>query len=134
MKNTAITQNHLYGKAYRNGKKFVGHLICVYVLKDYFAKRLMLANPEKKYVNRLGLSVTKKLGNAVARNRTKRILRAAYDAIKKEGCLKTGFLVVISARQDAVSVKSTDVERELRYAFSKLEMLMPEKASGKKEE
>ena len=62
MKETAIKENHLYLKAFRQGGRFVGKTVAVYVLKDYAAKRLMLANPEKKYLNRLGLSVTKKVG------------------------------------------------------------------------
>ena len=30
MKNIAIKENHLYTKAYRNGKKFVGRYVVVY--------------------------------------------------------------------------------------------------------
>lgn len=120
MKNVAIKENHLYNKTYRRGKRSVGKYTVVYVLRDLKAHRIMKANPEKKYLNRLGIAVSKKLGNAVTRNRAKRIIRAAYRAIEAE--LVTGYLVVISARGDIVGVKSTDVERELREAFSRLEM------------
>ena len=121
MKNVAIRENHLYGKAYRKGKSFVGKLVAVYVLKDLAAKRLANANPEKKYVNRIGLSVSKKLGGAVVRNRAKRIVRAAYDTLKAD--VKTGYLVVISVRTAATNKKSTDVARELKKAFIALDML-----------
>ncbi len=121
MKSIAIRENHLYNKTYRKGKSFVGKLVAVYVLRDLAADRLAKANPQKKRVNRLGLSVSKKLGGAVARNRAKRVIRAAYDTVKSE--LKTGNLIVISARGALLSKKSTDVARELRYAFSRLEML-----------
>ena len=121
MKETAIKENHLYLKAFRQGGRFVGRTVAVYVLKDYAAKRLMLAHPEKKYVNRLGLSVTKKVGGAVQRNRAKRIIRAAYDPLKNE--LRTGFLIVISARGTIVGKKSTEVAEELRDAFEKLAMI-----------
>ena len=120
MKNVAIKENHLYNKTYRRGKRSVGKYTVVYVLRDLKAHRIMKANPEKKYLNRLGIAVSKKLGNAVTRNRAKRIIRAAYRAIEAE--LVTGYLVVISARGDIVGVKSTDVEGELREAFSRLEM------------
>ena len=120
MKNVAIKENHLYNKAYRRGQRSVGRYVAVYVLRDLKAHRVMKENPQKKYLNRLGIAVSKKLGNAVVRNRSKRIIRAAYRAIEDE--LRTGFLVVISARNDIVGVKSTDVERELREAFSRLEM------------
>ena len=123
MKETAIKENHLYLKAFRQGGRFVGRTVAVYVLKDYAAKRLMLAHPEKKYVNRLGLSVTKKVGGAVQRNRAKRIIRAAYRELVKKQPLKTGYLIVISPREGILQAKSTDVERELRRGFSKMEML-----------
>ncbi len=121
MKNIAIKENHLYQKAYRKGTRTVGKTVAVYVLRDYAAKRLKKENPEKQFVNRLGLSVSKKIGSAVERNRAKRIIRAAYDSLKPN--LKTGFLIVISAREAINGKKSTDVEQELRRAFSSLNML-----------
>ena len=121
MKNVAIKENHLYQKAYKNGKRFVGKTVAVYVLKDLAAGRLRRENPEKRFVNRLGLSVSKKIGGAVVRNRSKRILRAAYDSIKPE--LKTGFLIVISARGAIVGKQSTDVAAELREGFEKLALI-----------
>ena len=129
MKNIAIKENHLYNKAYQRGKRYVGRLVAVYVLRDYAAERLAKSNPEKKQVNRLGLSASKKLGGAVVRNRAKRIIRAAYDTLKGE--LRVGNLIVISARGAAVGKKSTDVARELRRAFVELGMLSAGQAEEK---
>lgn len=125
MKFTAIRENHLYQKAYHKGNRFVGKTVAVFVLRDHAAKRLMLAHPQKKYHNRIGLAVTKKTGGAVARNRAKRVIRAGWQAIEREGSIRTGYLVVLSARPGITGVKSQDVERELRYALSKLNMLCP---------
>ena len=123
MKNVAVKENHLYNKAYLKGKRFFGKYVKVYVLKDLKAKKIMLANPQKKYINRLGISVSKKNGSAVVRNRIKRIIRAAWRTIEAEETLKLGNIVIISAKNEAAEVKSTDIERELRYALRKLEML-----------
>lgn len=120
MKDIAIKEHHLYNKAYKRGKSFVGRLVAVYVLRDLAAERIAKANPQKKHINRLGLSVSKKLGGAVVRNRVKRILRAGYAQVKDE--LKTGYLIVISARGAATKKKSTDIACELRRAFSELQM------------
>lgn len=128
MKNIAITENHLYNKAYKNGKRFVGSLCAVYVLRDFHAARLCKNNPQKQYVNRLGLSVSKKIGGAVERNRAKRILRAAYDSLRPS--LKTGFLIVISARSAINGKKSTDVCQELTVAFRHLGLSENRGSSG----
>ena len=124
MKNVAIRENHLYGKTFRKGRSYVGKLVAVYVLKDLAAARFAKENPQKKYINRIGLSVTKKLGGAVVRNRSKRIVRAAYDTLKAD--VKTGYLIVIGVRTAATKKKSTDVAIELKKAFAALNMLRDE--------
>ena len=124
MKFPAIKEHHLYNKTYQKGKRYSGRLLSVFVLRDYAARRLMMENPQKKYYNRFGVSVTKKVGGAVQRSRVKRILRAGYRAVEPE--LKTGFLVVISPREGILNVKSTDVEKELLRGFAKLNMFRSE--------
>ena len=128
MKNIAIKENHLYQKAYQRGRRFVTPTVAVYVLRDLAARRLAHAHPQKKQVNRLGLAVSKKIGSAVARNRAKRVIRAAYDPIRDE--LRTGFLVVISAREAIRGKKATDVQKDLQRAFAKLDMLKAPQDSG----
>lgn len=118
MKNIAIKEHHLYNKAYKKGRSYIGRLVTVYVLKDYTAEKLRRANPQKLYVNRVGLAVSKKLGGAVARNRAKRLIRAGYDVVKSK--LQTGNLIVIGARGAILSKKSTQVAAELETAFRSL--------------
>jgi ribonuclease P protein component len=130
MKFKAIRENHLYQKAYHKGDRFVGKLVAVFVLRDHAARRLMLAHPQRKYVNRIGLAVTKKTGGAVARNRAKRVIRAGWQAVERDGRIRTGYLVVLSARPGIVDAKSQDVERELRYALNKLNMLRSVEENG----
>ena len=129
MKNIAIKENHLYQKAYRHGKRFVGKTVAVYLLRDYAAARLKKENPQKQFVNRLGLSVSKKIGSAVDRNRAKRVIRAAFDPLRPQ--LKTGFLIVISAREAIGGKKSQDVSHDLEAAFRALNMLKAPEGANK---
>ena len=122
MKFTAITENHLYSKAYSKGKRAVTSALAVYVLPDYFAKRLAKAHPEGKVVNRIGLTASTKLGGAVVRSRVRRILRAGLQSLEREKKLKCGYLIVIAARGAAVNLKSTDIRDHLDTAFKKLDM------------
>ncbi len=122
MKFPAICENHLYSKAYSKGKRAVTSALAVYVLPDYHAKRLAKAHPEKKTVNRIGLTTSTKLGGATVRSRTRRILREGLRLLEKEKPLKTGFLIVIAARTAAVTLKSTDIKLSLDEAFTRLQM------------
>ena len=122
MKFRAICENHLYAKAYSKGKRYVTESLAVYVLPDYAANRLMKAHPLKLRTNRLGLTVSKKIGGAVTRNRAKRIMREAYREAMKNRPLKTGFLIVIAAREKATQKKSTDLTKDLIRAFGKLDL------------
>lgn len=123
MKFTAIRENHLYQKAYAKGKRAVTPSIAVYILPDYAAKRLAKAHPQRKVVNRIGLTVSKKLGGAVVRSRTRRILREGLRSLMRERTVRTGFLIVVAARAAALPKKSTEIRRELEVAFEKLGML-----------
>ena len=123
MKYRAICENHLYSKAYKKGKKAVLPTLAVYVLPDYRKHTLMKANPEKKYINRIGLTVGKKIGGAVERNRAKRLIRHAYKHIDTETPVKTGHLIVLVAREAIGGKKTPDVERELKKLLKKLELI-----------
>ena len=120
MKFPAIKEHHLYNKAYRQGKHFFGRYICIYVLKDTHAKLLQRSHPQRLLVNRFGISVSKKIGTAVKRNRAKRIIRAAYAPLEDK--LKKGYLIVVSAKPEIEGKKAQEIESEIRYAIKKLDM------------
>lgn len=130
MKNIAISEDHLFRKVYAKGQKVFCKHIAVYVLTDYRASRLARENPQKDRVNRVGLTVTKKLGKAVVRTRTRRILRAAYQQLEKENNVKKGFLVVIVARSAATEAKTQDIYRDLLYAARKLGLVIRDTAEN----
>ena len=130
MKPYAIKENHLYRKAFSRGKRYSGRYVTVCVLKDLAAGRLKRANPQRELINRIGLSVPKREGGAIERNRVKRIIRAGLFEVERRHPLRRGFLIVIASRAGIEKQKSTAIASELRYIFKKLDMFAPAAPSG----
>jgi ribonuclease P protein component len=105
-----LKENHLFSKAYRKGRCFSGKYIAVYVLKNY-----------DKNQTKLGITVSKSRGNAVKRNRTKRVIRDAYRVFHP--FIKEGFIIVIVARQPCVTAPVSVVTSELEGLLSKAALL-----------
>lgn len=63
--------------------------------------------PNGRPYNRLGITAGKKVGNAVCRNRAKRLIRHAYH--EAEVKLPVGIDIVIVARSSICSIKSQEL-------------------------
>lgn len=68
--------------------------------------------PNRLEQNRFGITCGKKIGNAVARNRAKRIIRSAYRL--NEQLIPKGFDIVFVAREGIIGSKSCDIERFIK--------------------
>jgi ribonuclease P protein component len=68
---------------------------------------------------RFGFTVTKKLGNAVVRNRIRRRLKAALS-LAIPGRAHPGFDYVVVARPAAASQPFPDMVKELELAFARV--------------
>jgi len=64
---------------------------------------------------RLGITVSSKVGNAVGRNRGKRILREFFRRCRRE--IRPNKDVLIIARKGAANLSLRDMTRELRGSF-----------------
>ena len=124
MKYGVINENHLFVKCYNKGKKIITKRVVVFVLDDKHARFLQKSHPEKKKINRVGISVTKKLGNAVVRNRAKRVIREAWRKVTKTYELKNSKLIVITAREAAAEAKTDDLFKDLAFASHRLDLII----------
>ena len=94
------------------GKSYVSPLVVVYALKN-----------RTKNV-RVGITTSKKVGNAVQRNRSRRVIREAFRALAPR--VRPGFDLVLVARGKTPYVKSTDVRRQLERQLQAAGLLREE--------
>ncbi len=92
-----IKENYLFRRAYSKGNSIVTPYAVIYVLKN------------KGNNLRLGITAGKKIGKAVARNRAKRVILAAFRSCMAQ--INGGYDFVIVARQRILTVKSTAVAK-----------------------
>lgn len=105
----SINKQWIYRRMYKSAKNVVCKNIVVYIQRN------------KKGENRLGLTCTKTVGNAVERNRTRRLMREAYR-VNEEKLLR-GVDCIMVARTRAKFCKMQEIERDFLYACGKMSVL-----------
>lgn len=119
MKEEKIRKNIEFRAVYKRGKSFSNQLLVLYVYKNYQNKSLNL--------NRVGISVSKKVGKSVIRSRVKRLISESYR-LNKQG-LKTGYDLVFIARNAANDKSYTEIENALKNLLKKAGLYINEKVS-----
>lgn len=105
-----LKKNEEFQKVYKIGKKAFGYYALVYIMKN---------NLEQ---NRCGFVVSKKTGNAVCRNRLKRLFREFYKNIdfKSEQGYDIVFIAKRNAGNEFKTLKYNKIEKDLLKIFKKL--------------
>lgn len=102
--------------------KIVYNSSCSCANKQFVAYFLKTQNEK----NRIGISVSKKVGNSVIRHRLKRLVKEAYRLNQSK--IKTGYDIVIVVRADAKGKDYWEIEASLRHLFRLRNMMIEEKA------
>lgn len=110
MKNTvSIKENREFSYLYRRGKFFSSDCLIIYFKKNRFDG------------NRLGITVSKKVGKAVIRNRVRRRIKEAYREV--EGMIVSSCDFVVVARAKAADCDYNKIKSALIYLFKKADLL-----------
>ena len=95
----SICENKDFRRVYAKGRSFVSPCLVTYVLKNRSGDL------------RTGITTSKKIGNAVKRSRSRRVIREAFRMLAKE--VRPGYDLIFVARGKTPTVKSTDVCRAM---------------------
>ncbi len=105
MKLNTIKKNDDFVRVYNKGKSIVGVYVVMYSLK----------NDSDDF--RIGITVSKKVGKAVVRNRVRRLIKETI--VSNIGLFKPGYDYVFVARVRAKDKSFVDIEKNIRYVMHK---------------
>lgn len=107
-----LKKNYEFSMIYRRGRSFANDILVLYILKNKKNKKT-----ENEQYNKIGVSVSKKVGNSVVRSRCKRLIsesfRLNYDYITK------GYDFIFIARKPLKDKKYSEVEKAMINLFKK---------------
>lgn len=112
MKKRKLRKNVEFRTVYRRGKSFSNNLLVLYVYKN---NRNRLQDGD--IYNKVGISVSKKVGKSVVRSRVKRLIKESYRLNSTP--LKSGYDFVFVARTALKDKKYRDVEIAMINLFKK---------------
>lgn len=113
-----LTRSNDFKRVRRSGKSYAHPLVVLFV----FAKHLCGTASEAPGV-RVGVAAGRTVGNAVRRNRAKRLLRAAMQNFYPK--IVPGFDLVLIARQSLPSATLTQIQEALFKLLSRAGLLTP---------
>ena len=97
----SLKKNRDFQNVYRNGKSYANKYLVMYVLEN---------NSE---INRIGISVSKKVGNSVVRHYLTILLRESYRL--HENIFNSGLDIVVVVRKSAAEVGYAEIESALLH-------------------
>lgn len=101
-----LNRNTDFKRLYSRGKSFPAASVVVYTMKN------------RTHNLRMGITVSKKIGKAVVRNRAKRRLREIYRANRAN--LKNGIDIILVARNRTAYVSFDKLNKDFCLAAEKL--------------
>ncbi len=97
----SLKKNKDFQSVYKKGKSYANKYLVMYIVENNLDR------------NRIGISVSKKVGNSVIRHRLKRLVKESYRL--NESVFKNGFDIVVVVRTTAKDRTYRDIESALLH-------------------
>ena len=97
----SLKKNRDFKQVYNQGKSYANRYLVMYVLENHTDR------------NRIGISVSKKVGNSVIRHHLTRLIRESYRL--HEDMFNSGLDIVVIARSTARDITYHEVESALLH-------------------
>lgn len=110
-KSYRIKKNSDFQRVFKQGKSTANRQFVIYILKKRGQKNF-----------RIGLSVSKQIGNAVTRNRIKRLVRETFQQLKRDLPVEYDFVII--ARKPTATMDFYEVKQSIIHIL-KLAKLLP---------
>lgn len=104
-----LKKNEEFRRVYKIRNSMANKLLIIYILNN------------KNEINRVGFTVSKKVGNSVVRSRVKRLMKESYRL--NEDKLLKGYDIVFIARDNASQATYKEVESAMLHLFRKKKLL-----------
>jgi len=112
MKNiNSLKNTSQFREVYENGRSCANGILVLYML------------PNGLNIRKLGISVSKRVGNSVVRHRVTRLIRESFVKLEKE--IPEGYSCVVVARPHAAGAGFSDIYDALFYLSKKLKTQLP---------
>lgn len=99
-----------FKKAYDNGKSYGNRNLVLYIRKNNFD------------YTRVGFTVSKKIGNAVVRNKIKRQMREIFREF--EPCIKEGYDLIFITRKNVPDISFQDLRSAFKHIIKISKMMV----------
>jgi ribonuclease P protein component len=117
-----IKKNKEFQEIFKNGKSVANRQFVIYTLNK----------PNQSHF-RIGLSVSKKIGNAVTRNRIKRYVRQTFHELDGQLHNETDYIII--ARKPTAEMDFFEVKKSLMHVLKLARVLKnPKSSTAKKNE
>ena len=107
----SLKKNFQFRHVYHRGRSIANRHLVLYMMKNGTHE-----------ANRLGISVSKKVGKSVVRSHVTRLIRESYRSMEEE--IKLGYDLVVIARVSCADASYHEICRSLRHLFKKQQLLL----------